>query len=292
MIQRLAFRTKISLWVFLIITFFYSASNAREGEVLFKENCVACHKMGSRLVGPDLSGINEKRSKEWLIDFIRSSQTMISNGDKEAIAIYDEYNGIAMPDHKHLDEEQINSILGYIAESDMQAGNNEATAAKETQSNSFQDTIDFNARDIEAGQQLFTGNAPLTNNGPSCLSCHNVNHEKIINGGRLARDLTDSYRRLGQAGLNGILMSPPFPAMSQAYKSKDLTEEEIMQLTAFLYFADKTSPDPTLTSSYNLLLVGGGSGMIILMLIISLVWNKRKAGAVNRAIFMRQGKTI
>jgi hypothetical protein len=39
-------------------------------------------------MGPDLIGINQKRSEEWLISFIKSSQTMIKSGDADAVSFF------------------------------------------------------------------------------------------------------------------------------------------------------------------------------------------------------------
>ena len=75
--------------------------------------CGACHSIGKgRLVGPDLKGITERRDETWLINFIRSSQTMVNDGDAEAVKIFDEYK-IPMPDNNFTDE-QITGILDYI----------------------------------------------------------------------------------------------------------------------------------------------------------------------------------
>ncbi|MBL6658243.1 MAG: c-type cytochrome [Flavobacteriales bacterium] len=35
----------------------------QDGEVIYKQNCTACHKFGQKLIGPDLTGVNEKRSE-------------------------------------------------------------------------------------------------------------------------------------------------------------------------------------------------------------------------------------
>ena len=58
------------------------------GEQVFNTTCFACHTIGGgRLIGPDLAGVHEKRSQEWLEKFIKSSQSMINAGDTEAVAL-------------------------------------------------------------------------------------------------------------------------------------------------------------------------------------------------------------
>lgn len=85
------------------------------GEQLFDQNCTACHAIGKgTLVGPDLKGINSKHQEEWLLKYIKSSQTMIQSGDGEAVAIYKQFNEIVMPDQT-LTNDEIRAILIYIS---------------------------------------------------------------------------------------------------------------------------------------------------------------------------------
>ena len=91
-----------------------AAPPAEEGKTIFMTRCAACHTVNKTLTGPALNGIDKKRSTEWIINFVRSSQTMIKNGDKDAIALFEQFNKIAMPDHADLTNENINSIIEYI----------------------------------------------------------------------------------------------------------------------------------------------------------------------------------
>ncbi|MEA1898969.1 MAG: c-type cytochrome, partial [Bacteroidota bacterium] len=75
--------------------------------------CKVCHTIGKgRLVGPDLKGVTERRSQEWLIPFIQKSQTMVDSGDPDAVQLFEEYK-IPMPDN-NLTDEQIINILNFI----------------------------------------------------------------------------------------------------------------------------------------------------------------------------------
>ncbi|MDX9908380.1 MAG: cytochrome c, partial [Mariniphaga sp.] len=109
--------------IFLITLFWIlfpsiSINAQSSGEGLYKADCSACHTInGGRLIGPDLAGINELREQSWLISFIRSSQKMIKSGDSLAVAIYNEYSKLPMPDHNWSDE-QIISVLNYIRETE------------------------------------------------------------------------------------------------------------------------------------------------------------------------------
>ncbi|HYG37449.1 MAG TPA: cytochrome c oxidase subunit II [Cytophagales bacterium] len=86
----------------------------KEGQKLFNTTCMACHQISDqRLVGPGLKNVDQKRSHDWLIKFIRNSQALIESGDKQAVEIYKEFNKMPMPSHDYTDE-QISSIIAYI----------------------------------------------------------------------------------------------------------------------------------------------------------------------------------
>ena len=49
----------------------------QEGLKLYQQFCVSCHTIGGgRLVGPDLKGVTERRSQEWLVRFITDPDQM------------------------------------------------------------------------------------------------------------------------------------------------------------------------------------------------------------------------
>ncbi|MFY0606887.1 MAG: c-type cytochrome [Cyclobacteriaceae bacterium] len=83
------------------------------GASLFKANCTQCHAVHEKVIGPALKGVSERRSKDWLISWIRNSQKMIQSGDETAVALWEEYQKTAMPAYPFSDEE-ITSILAYV----------------------------------------------------------------------------------------------------------------------------------------------------------------------------------
>lgn len=92
-----------------------SLYDIEEGKKLFNSNCAACHTIGrGKLTGPDLKGVTEKLDVDWLITFIISSKSLIESGDEYAVKIFNEFNKIPMPDHRHLSRENILNILSYI----------------------------------------------------------------------------------------------------------------------------------------------------------------------------------
>ncbi|WP_185877927.1 c-type cytochrome [Blattabacterium cuenoti] len=90
--------------------------NIDNGKDLFKKNCTSCHSMdlNKKMIGPALSGITEKRNREWLHKWIKDNKSLRKSGDKEAIKIYEDYKNIEMNSFLHLSNKQIDDILFFI----------------------------------------------------------------------------------------------------------------------------------------------------------------------------------
>ncbi len=134
---------------------------------------------------------------------------------------------------------------------------------------------------------MFEGKRKLKNGGASCVSCHHVNTNDGIQGGLLAADLSKSFSRNGGLnGLKGIIEFPPFPAMKNAYQNAAITEDESMKIQVFLMHADKW--DGHGEAAVSDLLKQGIKGMLVLLVVIALLWFKRKKYSVNYQIIKRQ----
>lgn len=90
------------------------------GQTLFEAHCLTCHGLHNAATGPALNDITSKRPLPWLIDFIKSSQSLIARGDTAAYNIYKQYYQIIMPDQPLVDS-QIIQILQYIQENSKSA---------------------------------------------------------------------------------------------------------------------------------------------------------------------------
>jgi mono/diheme cytochrome c family protein len=280
----------------LVVTLFigpHGVSWAQDpGEKVFKTTCFACHTIGGgRLVGPDLAGVNGRRSQEWLAKFILSSQSLIKGGDADAITLLEEYNGILMPD-SILSEQQVKDVLSYIktASSEvMAAGRDDATEAVQPVSEVAQPPSE---EDILKGQELFQGSIRFENGGAACNSCHDVRNDAVIGGGILAAELTTVFSRMGRAGVKAILGQAPFPVMQVAYQDKSLTDEEVISMVAFLEYADSEEYNQ-LPRDYGIgLFISGVAGAAILFALFAFLWRGRKVGSVNQEIYDRQIKSV
>lgn len=82
--MKLAFRSSLLLAAMLFISLFTVLAQGK-GEATFKQTCAAFHSIGKgKLVGPDLVNVQDRHTEEWLLKFIKSSQTMVKSGDKYA----------------------------------------------------------------------------------------------------------------------------------------------------------------------------------------------------------------
>lgn len=85
---------------------------AATGEAIFKSNCMACHKLDKRFIGPSPRGIMERRSPEWIMNMILDPQLMTEQ-DRCAKDLLIEFNGAAMA-NQNLTVEETRSILEYF----------------------------------------------------------------------------------------------------------------------------------------------------------------------------------
>jgi len=90
------------------------AETIKAGEDLFKQNCKACHTVESRLVGPALKNIYDRKDLPWIYAFVKNPIKVIKSGDEYAANLFEEYNQIEMTGFPTFTDEEIGSILAYI----------------------------------------------------------------------------------------------------------------------------------------------------------------------------------
>jgi len=109
----------LSLFIFCISFFTVRAEvSAVNGEKIFKQYCTSCHKpapFDQKLVGPPLKDVEKKMSEDWLMKWIRNNAALRASGDKDALAIWNEYGKNEMPTFTSFSDDDIKSILAYIA---------------------------------------------------------------------------------------------------------------------------------------------------------------------------------
>ncbi|MGC8824503.1 MAG: c-type cytochrome [Bacteroidales bacterium] len=283
-------RKSYRLGLAFVFCFILGNVYADEGEALFKANCAACHNIdGTPLMGPNLKNVTQVRQKAWLKKFITNSRKMYEEGDPEARAIIDKYNGSNMPPFSFTDQ-QLEMLINYLsggASDDKQVGISDTIDKKKSSEDMVKLQEDRYA--IHKGFNLFTGKIPFINRGSACISCHNVSYERFDRGGSMARDLTHVFSRMNrnEEALRNVIRLMPFPAMAEAYKHYPLTQEEIEYLIIFLKHADSGSSETSLSS---MLLLAGVAGLGILMIGLSILYKRGKTRSVNYQIHERQRK--
>jgi mono/diheme cytochrome c family protein len=92
------------------------ATLASQGESVYtRQGCYMCHRIGDgRAAGPDLFGVTERRTVDWLTSFLKSTSSMLAS-DPIAQALLEEYSHQRMPDFV-LTDPQIKALINYLQE--------------------------------------------------------------------------------------------------------------------------------------------------------------------------------
>ncbi len=90
-----------------------------KGKNIFNANCAACHKLDTKLIGPALGDIADRRTVDWLKAWIKDNNALRASGDADAIAIYEEYNKMPMTAYPHLTDEDLEAIIAYTSHADI-----------------------------------------------------------------------------------------------------------------------------------------------------------------------------
>lgn len=120
----------LSVLVIFNAATFIHATPVEEGKSIFTSRCAACHNVNKVMTGPALAGVDGRHSIDWIIKFVHSSQALVKGGDKDAVALFQKFNKIPMPDHTDLSGDQIKSIVEYIKSEAKPVGEEKAPFAK------------------------------------------------------------------------------------------------------------------------------------------------------------------
>jgi cytochrome c2 len=199
------------------------AADSLEAKAIFRKRCTACHTFGKGIkVGPDLKGVTERRTREWLVRFVRGSSGVIQSGDPTATKLFREFKQERMPDWSDLSPEQVTAILDYFAKNGpLQKEPDERHATTAT------------AREIERGQELFHGVARFNYGGRPCDTCHSIRDTEFKDG-KLGPDLTGAYFKYHDRALTDFLRYPCFSREPERSAPNYLTPQETFDLKAYM----------------------------------------------------------
>ncbi len=84
------------------------------GEQIFRTRCASCHSISGLekkgALGPDLLAVTERREVNWILNWLRAPDQMLQSGDPIAMALYEKYNRLAMPNLRLNQEESMDVI--------------------------------------------------------------------------------------------------------------------------------------------------------------------------------------
>ena len=92
----------------------FGDSSIIDGKSIFTTRCTSCHNVNAQLVGPALANVDQRHTVDWIISFVHSSKILIQKNDNQAVALFNQFNQIVMPDHQDLSSDDIKSVLSYI----------------------------------------------------------------------------------------------------------------------------------------------------------------------------------
>lgn len=88
---------------------------AKKGEDLFNVKCSACHAIDTKIVGPSLAEVTNRRSPEWIMNMILNPEEMIQN-DAIAKELFNEFS--TSMTNMNLTKEEAREILEYFRKVD------------------------------------------------------------------------------------------------------------------------------------------------------------------------------
>lgn len=88
---------------------------AAAGKKIFDEKCSACHKIGEKYVGPDLKGVTQRRSPEWVMNMILNPQEMTQKDPvaKELLGTF-----LTQMTFQNVSQEDARALLEFFRQND------------------------------------------------------------------------------------------------------------------------------------------------------------------------------
>ncbi|OGO32330.1 MAG: hypothetical protein A2Z29_02495 [Chloroflexi bacterium RBG_16_56_11] len=246
------------------------AADSSVGKTIFESKCNACHSLGGgRRIGPDLKDVTLKRDEAWLLQKIASPDKLDPEEDAITRELVAEY-GLSMPD-LGLSEQEAAEVIAYIRGAEAPPASTPPLITTPPPV----ETLPAITGDADIGRDIFTGKVPLENGGGACISCHNIAGAGALGGGTLAKDMTDAYSRLGEAGLTAIIKTAPFPIMKEIYGEQPLTDAEVAHLVVYLGEVDRAEKKAV---GPGIMVTVSIAGFLVVLLVLQFVWRQRLGG--------------
>jgi len=165
--------------------------------------------------------VTERHPRGWLLNWIRSSESMVRAADPTAAALFRKYRRQRMPDFD-LGAERIGALVDYLA-----------AGGPATDAPGMRAASTATPDEVRLGRALFEGRVSLASGAVACMSCHAVAGGGEL-GGSLGPDLSGAFSRYRDRGLHQFLQRVCFPRGPAGDGRPALTENESLVLRAFL----------------------------------------------------------
>ena len=95
------------------------AQDVDSAKAIFKKRCKSCHRLtAGKKMGPSLLGVTNRRTDEWLDEFLAYPKKMIKKGDPTAVALKKKYKRL-MPKVKEMqDPQNRKDMIGFLKQND------------------------------------------------------------------------------------------------------------------------------------------------------------------------------
>ena len=195
---------------------------AADPATTFTRVCSACHTFGKgSLIGPDLKGVTNRRTRAWLTAWIASPESLLRSGDAAAVELFSRFKPLRMPDGL-ISTAEIAALLDYLA-----ADGPEADVLK------HRPISTATPAEVELGRSLFVGQRALTRGDAPCSACHRAGGS-VRFGGTLGPDLAAAYARYQDKAMAAVLTRECMPRARPALGALALTVQEAFAIRAFL----------------------------------------------------------
>ena len=85
---------------------------ADEGKSVYSRMCTACHRIDKKFIGPEMKGLFDRRTPEWIMNKLLDPEGMIEK-DSLTKKIFAEFNNVIMP-NQNPTEEEARAMLEYF----------------------------------------------------------------------------------------------------------------------------------------------------------------------------------
>ncbi|NQV06951.1 c-type cytochrome [bacterium] len=253
--------------VALLLAGFASVGTAvgqEDGKAVYDATCAACHQAGGIGVPgafPPLADNPDAADGPYVESVIREGLS----GPIEAPG--GTFNG-EMPAFGQLSDAEVAAVVAYLATlADREVGTTVTTSGQPA------------ATDPDRGERFFRGSTTFANGGPACAACHAIGDGGQFGGPGLGPDLTGVVGRYGgPAGINAVLLSPPFPTMQPLFSDHPLVGGEVADIVSYLEGFEGQQPD----RGIDVLVISGVAGLAVLLMLTVIVFRRPRPPYIQK----------